>query len=309
MNRSHALKELELLENYEFDRADAPGRLLIHLDSTDSEVVLAALRASPGYFGLPGIWERVFEMATHARDEEVRAIANASLWPVMQDGAGWDWMPGEDDDIDPEIPLPPEPMVPREIYEATKRHLLAKVDALMEGMDVRRRCLEALGHIAFLPEVRELVLRFYQEAPNIWVKVSAIYAMGLVDDDEFEAIVVGHLSGTEPSLVSEAVHACANLRLEESWPTIHELTDHADEDVRFEAMAATGMLAPLAEAEHIIETLASEHRDAKSRDALRIATQALEERRLEESGEDEGWRMDQVRDEIDRMTDMGGDEA
>ena len=46
---------------------------------------------------------------------------------------------------------------------------------------------------------------------------------------------------------------------------------------------------------------------ARSRDALRIAAAALEERRLEESGEDEAWRMDQVRDEIDRMTDTNHD--
>lgn len=307
MNRTQALKELQLLENYEFDRSDAPGRLLTHLSSTDDEVVLAALRASTGYFGLPGIWERIFDLAINAPDEETRAIANASLWPVMQDGSGWDWLPEEDEEIDPEIPMPPEPLVPREIYEATKAHLLAKVDAKMETMDVRRRCLEALGHIAFLPEVRALVLRFYQEAPNIWVKVSAIYAMGLVEDDEFEHIVIDELESSNPALASEAVHACANLRLEEVWPQVFELVEHEDEDVRFEVLAATGMLVPLAEAEATMEQLASEYRDERSRDALRIAAAALEERRLEESGEDEAWRMDQVRDEIDRMTDTNHD--
>ncbi|HNY29649.1 MAG TPA: HEAT repeat domain-containing protein [Fibrobacteria bacterium] len=307
MNRTQALKELQLLENYEFDRSDAPGRLLTHLSSSDGEVVLAALRASTGYFGLPGIWERIFELAASAQDEETRAIANASLWPVMQDGSGWDWMPDEDEEIDPEIPMPPEPLVPREIYESTKAHLLAKVDAKMETMDVRRRCLEALGHIAFLPEVRTLVLRFYQEAPNILVRVSAIYAMGLVEDDEFERIVVEELDSTHPDLLSEAIHACANLRLEEVWSRVSELLDHPDEDVRFEALAATGMLVPLAESESTMEDLSARFRDARSRDALRIAAAALEERRLEESGEDEAWRMDQVRDEIDRMTDTNHD--
>lgn len=307
MNRTQALKELQLLENYEFDRSDAPGRLLSHLSSNDGEVVLAALRASTGYFGLPGIWERIFELAATAPDEETRAIANASLWPVMQDGSGWDWLPEEGEEIDPEIPMPPEPLVPREIYESTKSHLLAKVDAKMETMDVRRRCLEALGHIAFLPEVRALVLRFYQEAPTTLVKVSAIYAMGLVEDDEFEQIVVDELESTNPDLLSEAVHACANLRLEEIWPRVSLLVEHEDEDVRFEVLAATGMLVPLAEAESVMEQLASEYRDARARDALRIAAAALEERRLEESGEDEAWRMDQVRDEIDRMTDTNHD--
>lgn len=307
MNRSQALKELELLENYEFDRADAPGRLLHYLASEDTEVVLAALRASTGYFGLPGIWERAFDLATNAPDEEVRAIANASLWPVLQDGAGWDWNPDDEEEPDPENPGPPEPMVPREIYEAAKAHLLSRVDALMESMDVRRRCLEALGHVAFLPEVRNLVLRFYNEAPTLWVKVSAIYAMGLVEDDEFEHIVLDELASPHTALVAEAIHSCANLRLEESWPVVHELLEHTDEDVRFEAMAATGMLAPLDQADEILEQMASRQRDARTAEALRIAAQALEERRLEEAGDMDGWRMDDVRDEIDRLTDMGTD--
>ena len=89
MNRSQALKELELLENYEFDRADAPGRLLSHLDSEDSEVLVAALRASTGYFGLPGIWERAFDLALHAQDElrrasAVRAVAVLPLAAIVQ---------------------------------------------------------------------------------------------------------------------------------------------------------------------------------------------------------------------------------
>lgn len=305
MTRSQALKELELLENYEFDRGDAPGRLLVHLDSTDNEVVLAALRASVTYFGLPGIWERIFDLAAHAKDEEVRAVANATLWPVLQDGAGWDWGPDDDDDeIDPEIPAPPEPLVPREIYELTKTQLLARVDARMEVMDVRRRCLEALGHIAFLPEVRDLVLRFYNQAPNLWVKVSSVYAMGLVEDDEFERIILAELRSKEEVLVAEAIHAAANMRLEAAWAVVSGLVDHKDEDVRFEAIAAAGLLAPLDEVDDFLGMVAKRHRDAHSRDAISIAQQTLEERRLEEAGDPDGWRMDQVRDEIDRMTDI-----
>ncbi len=307
MNHSQALKELELLENYEFDRGDAPARLLVHLASNDSEIVLAALRASVSYFGLPGVWERIFDLAANAKDEEVRAIANATLWPVLQDGAGWDWNPEEDETLDPEIPAPPEPLVPREIYELTKSKLLSRVDAHMESMDVRRRCLEALGHIAFLPEVRALVLRFYQEAPTVWVKVSAIYAMGLTEDDEFERIILEELRAADESVLAEAIHAAANLRMEEAWELVVGFVDHANEDVRFEAMAAVGMLAPLEEVDEILADLTKKHRDPRSQDAFEIAAQTLEERRLEEAGDLDGWRMDQVRDEIDRLTDTSID--
>ena len=69
-----------------------------------------------------------------------------------------------------------------------------------------------------------------------------------------------------------------------------------------------GMLAPLEEVDGILATLAKRfHRDARLREALEIATQTLEERRLEEAGDLDGWRMDQVRDEIDRLTDTSID--
>ena len=54
----------------------------------------------------------------------------------------------------------------------------------MPTADKYRRVLEALGHLAWKPEVREIVLRYYREAPNPWVKVSALYAMGLVRDPD-----------------------------------------------------------------------------------------------------------------------------
>lgn len=305
MNRSQALRELELLENYEFDRGDAPVRLLIHLAGDDSEVVQAALRASTAYMGLPGIWERVLDLAQRAVDVDVRAAANAALWPVMQEGSFWDWKPEESEDGDEDTELI-EPVTPRDVYEATKGHLLGRVDNTAEPVEVRRRCLESLGHVAFLPEVRQIVLRHYREAAdNPWGKVSAIYAMGLQQDDEFETIVMEELHATHPALLCEAIHASAGMALEEAWPVVSELLDHEDRDVRYEATAAIGWIAPLEEAEAILDELATRRKDPQSREAIDLARQSLEERKREEAGEnpDDGWRMDQVWDEIDRMTD------
>ncbi|MCB9495661.1 MAG: HEAT repeat domain-containing protein [Fibrobacteria bacterium] len=301
MNRSQALRELELLENYEFDRGDAPVRLLVHLGSQDLEVVLSALRTATVYMGAPGVWERVFEMAQSASLEEVRGAANAALWPVMQEGGFWDWKPEEADE-DTEVI---EPLVPREIYEPTKGHLLTKVEQVAEPVEVRRRCLESLGHIAFLPEVKQIVLRLYRESENMWMKVSAVYAMGLQQEDEFESIVLEELHASHPALLAEAVHAAASLALEESWPLVQELLDHEDKDVRYEAVAAVGWLAPMEAVEEILSDISRRRRDARSREAVDLARQSLEERRREEAGEnpDDGWRMDQVWDEIDRMTD------
>jgi hypothetical protein len=95
--------------------------------------------------------------------------------------------------------------------------------------------------------------------------------------------------------------------MEESWTLIADLLEHSDEDIRFEATASVGMLAPLDQADEILERIATRRRDERTTEAMAIAAQALEERRLEEAGDIDGWRMDEVRDEIDRLTDMGSD--
>lgn len=303
MNRSQALRELELLENYEFDRGDAPVRLLTHLASDDAQIVMAAVRAATAYMGLPGIWERIFEMAQSSPISDVRASANAALWPVMQEGGFWDWKPEPGDETEEAEII--EPTTPREVYETTKAHLLARVDNPAEPGEVRRRCLESLGHVAFLPEVRQIVLRHYREAESPWGKVSSLYAMGLQQDEEFESIVLEELHATHPAVLCEAVHSAAGMSLEEAWPLVSELLDHENKDVRYEAIAAVGWLAPSEEVETILDELASERKDAWSREAIELARQSFQERRREEMGEeaDDGWRMDQVWDEIDRMTD------
>lgn len=303
MNRSQALRELELLENYEFDRGDAPVRLLTHLASEDAGIVMAAVRAATAYMGLPGIWEKVIEMAQTSPSADIRAAANAALWPVMQEGGFWDWKPEESEETEDTELI--EPTTPREVYESTKAHLLARVDSPTEPAEVRRRCIESLGHVAFLPEVRTIVLRHYREADSPWGKVSALYAMGLQQDEEFEAIVLEELQATHPAVLCEAIHSAGSMGLEEAWPIVADMLDHSNKDVRYEAIAAVGWIAPMEDAESILDTIASEHKDAWTREAIDLGRQSLEERRREEAGEDpdDGWRMDQVWDEIDRMTD------
>ncbi|MEN9355273.1 MAG: hypothetical protein RL318_2598 [Fibrobacterota bacterium] len=297
MNRAQALREIELLENFEFDRGDAAARLLHHLQTEDMEVVHAALRAAVNYFGFPGVYEQVFQMARESDDEDVRAAANAALWPVIQDGASY------------ELPVEPsaealEPGVPREVYEQTRNHLLAKVDAPMESMEVRRRCLEALGHVSFLPEIRSIILRFYHEAPNPWVKLSSVYAMGLCKDDVFERLILEELHSEHTGILVEAVHAASNLGLEAAWLRIRELTAHADRDVRFEAIAAIGSIAPVDEAKTLLDTLApSLVKHDHYGQAFEFATQTLEARRAIDAGDE--WTMEKVWDEIDEMTGFG----
>lgn len=297
MNRAQALREIELLENFEFDRGDAAARLLHHLQTEDMEVVHAALRAAVNYFGFPGVYEQVYQMARESQDEDVRAAANAALWPVIQDGASY------------ELPVEPgaevaEPGVPREIYEQTRNHLLAKVDAPMESMEVRRRCLEAVGHISFLPEIRSIILRFYHEAPNPWVKLSAVYAMGLCKDDVFERLILEELHSDHTGILVEAVHAASNLGLEAAWLRIRELTANPDRDVRFEAIAAIGALAPIEEAKTLLETLGpSLAKHEHYGQAFEFATQTLEARSAIDAGDE--WTMEKVWDEIDEMTGFG----
>ena len=242
---------------------------------------------------------KAFVKESEADDEDVRAAANASLWPVIQDGAAYEYPlePGAE---------APEPGVPQEIYEQTRDHLLTRVDAHMESMEVRRRCLEALGHLSFRADIRTTILRYYHEAPNPWVKLSAVYAMGLYKDDIFERLILEELYSKHAGILVEAVHAASNLGLEAAWPRIKEMTGHEDQDVRFEAIAAVGALAPVEEARTLLDALKKElATDEHFAQALEYADQLLDNRKAAISGD--GWTMENVWDEIDEMTGFAED--
>jgi HEAT repeat protein len=175
--------------------------------------------------------------------------------------------------------------VSREFYHAVREFLLIKVDASMESMEVRRRALEALGYLGFQPEIRQIVMRFYHQAPNPYVKVSALYAMGLIKDAVFERLILEELySNSEPVLL-EAVHSAAGLELHAAEERLMQLSKSTSTDVRYESVVALGAVAPISRLPDIIKNLEATEQNEEVREAILVAKSCLKQRSALNKGE------------------------
>jgi HEAT repeat protein len=171
----------------------------------------------------------------------------------------------------------------------------------MESMEVRRRVLEALGYLAWKTDVREIVLRFYREAPNPWVKVSALYAMGLVRDPVFERILLEELYSANEHVLIEAAHASHMLQLHAAEKRLEELARHPSVDVRYEAVVALATVGGLERLPDVLRSIETENEgSADIAEALEQARGILKQRSMVESGE-ELWDDQRILNEIDEM--------
>ncbi len=273
------LKKIEEIGNGDFDGGDVTQHLLKYLRGADAEIVLSALRASSGYVADEGLFNEIHRMAHNHPDEEVRSMANGCLGAVIQDGIEFE----EDFQFDEELD---QATVSKEFYTMIKEFLLQKVDARMESMEVRRRALEALGHIAFLPEVQRIVLRFYHEAPNTYVKVSSIYAMGLVKNPIFERLILEELFSNNEAVLLEAIHSAANLELHTSEGRLLELArDTNNPDIRLESIMALGSVADLARLPAMLLRLEAQADSEELKDAITFARNSMKQRTMVQKGE------------------------
>ncbi len=288
------LKRIEAIGNRETDALDSSRLLRGFLDSGDIEIVTAAVQASGPFVSDQGLFEKILALAASHPDEEVRGMASSCLGNVIFDGLEFE------DDLPEGIEAPP-PSVDPEFYAAVKDFLFSRVDALMESMEVRRRVLEALGHLAWKPDVRAIVLRFYREAPNSWVKVSALYAMGLVRDPVFERILLEELYSENEHILIEASHASHMLQLRAAEKRLEELARHPSIDVRYEAVVALATVGGLERLPGVLSAIEGENVGSQDiAEALEQARGILKQRRMVESGEPL-WDDKRLLDEIDEM--------
>lgn len=285
------LKRIEDIGNRDFDGVDVTKLLKGYLQSSDPEIMLSALQAASNYAGDEGLFRDIYKMAHDYRDEEVRAMANSCLGAVIQDGL-------EFEEMLPQGFPSGYAQVTRDFYMEVRDFLLEKVDAPMESMEVRRRALEALGHLAFQPEVRAIVMRFYHQAPNPYVRVSSLYAMGLVKDAVFERLILEELySASEPVLL-EAIHSAASLELHAAEDRLLALSKSASTDVRYEAILALGSVAPLSRLPEILKNIEAVEQNEEVREAIQAAKTTLQQRSALNKG-DAIWDDNLIMSEIE----------
>lgn len=293
------LKKIEDIGNRDFDGVDVTKILKGYLASSDEEIILSALQAASNYVSDESLFQDVHKMAQDYPDEEIRAMANSCLGAVIQDGMEFE------DELPSGYPTG-YAQVTREFYLAIRDFLRMKVDAPMESMEVRRRALEALGYLAFQREIRQIVLRFYHQAPNPYVKVSALYAMGLVRDPVFERLILEELYSDSEPVLMEAVHSAASLELHAAEERLHTLSKSPSQDVRYEAIVALGTLAPVSRLPEIIRNLESVEQSADVREAIQVAKNSLKQRLALGKGETI-WDDNLILGEIEDMLDNPGE--
>jgi HEAT repeat protein len=289
------LKRIEDIGNRDFDGVDVTKLLKGYLHSSDPEIMLSALQAASNYVSDETLFQEIFKMAHDYPEEEIRAMANSCMGAVIQDGL----------EFEEQIPsgFPSGyASVTRDFYQTVRDFLLAKVDAPMESMEVRRRALEALGYLGFQPEVRQIVMRFYHQAPNPYVKVSALYAMGLIKDAVFERLILEELYSVSEPVLLEAVHSAAGLELHAAEERLMQLSKSPSTDIRYEAIVALGAVAPISRLPDIIKGLEVNEVSEEVREAIAVAKTCLKQRSALNKGEsiwDDNLILSEIEDILD----------
>ncbi len=298
------LKRIEDIGNRDFDGVDVTKLLKGYLQSSDPEIMLSALQAASNYVSDENLFQEIFKMAHDYPEEEIRAMANSCLGAVIQDGL----------EFEEQLPqgFPSGyASVTREFYIEVRDFLLEKVDAPMESMEVRRRALEGLGYLAFQQQVRSVVMRFYHQAPNPYVKVSALYAMGLVKDAVFERLILEELYATSEPVLLEAIHSAAGLELHEAEERLLHLSKSPSTDIRYEAIVALGTVAPITRLPEIIKTVETGEQSEEVREAILVAKSCLKQRSAQKTGDpiwDDSLIMSEIEDILENRESGEGED-
>ncbi len=133
---------------------------------------------------------------------------------------------------------------------------------------VRRRALESVG-FSWRDEVPELIeSAFSSNDQNM--KASALIAMGRSLDPRWERDILSMLNDKLPVLREEAACAAGEIEIKDAVPTLIELTDDSEENVRSAAIWSLSEIGGES-ARHTLEKLFREAEDDREADLLESA--------------------------------------
>jgi HEAT repeat protein len=166
-------------------------------------------------------------------------------------------------------------------YRQVQEALLAAYRDTGETVEVRRRALEAVA-TAGGDEIAQLIDEAYESEAQA-MRVSALYAMGSHGNAQrWKQRVLQALHSTDPEIRYEAAVASGKLDLAEAVPTLIELTEDVDDDVRKAAILSLGFIASEESIEGVLTALL-EDEDESIRE---VAEEALGNYRLFQEGGD-----------------------
>ncbi|MDY7018890.1 MAG: HEAT repeat domain-containing protein [Chloroflexota bacterium] len=144
-----------------------------------------------------------------------------------------------------------------EIYST----LLTIIEDITETSEVKRLCLEAIAPLDS-PRVRELITRSYN-SEDVKVKASALYAMGRNCDIAWLPIIIKEKDNDESEIRYEVVESCGELGMEEAVPTLIELAEDKDINVRKASIIALEQIGGTKSKQALSRLLNSPHDDVR----------------------------------------------
>jgi HEAT repeat protein len=119
--------------------------------------------------------------------------------------------------------------ISEELLDEVEEQLLAATRSAADVL-IRRRALEALGFSSH-PEVPPLIEAAYARKETDW-KVSALFAMGVSCDKQWEKQILANLTHQDEDIRVEAVRAAGKIPLASARPMLLDLLeDEEDEDI------------------------------------------------------------------------------
>jgi HEAT repeat protein len=210
-----------------------------YLSDHDPEVRILAIQGLWDYPD-PDLIDPLVDIAQRDPDQQVRNRAITALGRYVYEGemADYDYDWGELETVIREDELP------EESYRRVVAFLLEMARDPSVSLDERRFSIEALGFSSD-PEIIDLLEQAYH-APDVEMKVSALFAMGRSGLVQWDDYILAELDSPISQIQLEAVRAAGELFLDEATPALLALASSAtDQNLRHEAIWALGHMTSI----------------------------------------------------------------
>lgn len=227
-------------------------------------------------------FDDVYRLGLQDEDAEVRTLAIQNLWESEAPDLIAPFLDLMQQDPSAEVRAAAASALGRFVYlgeidDIPARHARRVEDSLLavitgnDELEVRRRALEAVA-FSGRPEVPPLIEQAFH-SPERLLHISALFAMGRSADARWSADVLSEMESVDPEFRFEAVRAAGELEIPEAVPTLSELVNDVDTQVREAAIWSLGQIGG-DEARHVLTDLLAEAEDDE-RDFIEEAMQNL----------------------------------
>lgn len=124
--------------------------------------------------------------------------------------------------------------------DRVEKSLIAAIRNGKETIEVRRRAVEAIAPLS-LPVVTDIISEAYKN-DDVFMKASALYAMGINCDPAWLPMLIHELNNIDPEIRFEAVKACGEFEDAQALPALLRLLKDPDIQIRTAVISSLGKI-------------------------------------------------------------------